>query len=431
MKKIKTIFAIWICLISIIMPGFCQGPPPEEPVVSSQEVKVLEQVVELSEEDLEKAIDFLNAKITSNSSSALDFALGSLYFQKDKLAEAEDSYRKALKKLPGFSRARANLARVLIRQDKIDEAIEKFKMILLAGKTRPSTLTLIGWTFLLKGQSVPAETAYRQALLLEPEDINAYLGLARCLLQQERFKEAVKVLEDLLENNPLNKELWFLFANANLTLDKPDKAITALECAHRLGLASSEALASLGDLYLNRSQADEALIAYREAFSVEKPSIDRLLRAAEGFVIMLKPDQAAALLERVQMLKQTDQVSLTPEQSRKLYWLEARRAHLKGERKSALKAYKRLLEEDPLCGDGLLALGDLHREMGESEEALIFYERAARIPDKQIEAIIRQAQIEVEREGYSRAVELLEAAQVLKPQVYIARYLEQIRRLVR
>ncbi|MCK4249348.1 MAG: tetratricopeptide repeat protein [Candidatus Omnitrophica bacterium] len=431
MKNIKTVLIILLCLMFINTSGLCREPGSEEPTVSQKEAEILEQVIKLSEEDLETAIEFLSAKVVSNSSSALDFSLGNLYFQKDKLEEAEDAYRNALKKLPGFSRARANLARILIGQGKIDAAIKEFKEILLAGKTRPSTLTLIGYTFLLKDRPVPAETAYRQALLLEPDDINAYLGLAKCLVQQERFKEAVKVLEDLLEDNPLNKELWFLLANANLALEKSDRAVITLECARRLDLASDQALASLGDLYLNQGQADEALIVYKEAFSMEEPSIDRLLRAVEGFIMMRQPSQAAVLLKRGHILEQAGKVSWTPAQSCKLCWLKARQAHLKGEHEFALKAYNSLLEKDPLHGPALLATGDLHREEGRLEQALIFYERAGRIQDKEVKALIRQAQVEVDRQGYGRAVELLEAAQVLKPRAYVTRYLEQVRRLVR
>ena len=56
---------------------------------------------------------------------------------------------------------------------------------------------------------------------------------------------------------------------------------------------------------------------------------------------------------------------------------------------------------------------------------------AGRIADKETQALIRQAQIEVGRERYKRAAELLEAAQALKPVPHVARYLEQVRRLAR
>ena len=135
--------------------------------------------------------------------------------------------------------------------------------------------------------------------------------------------------------------------------------------------------------------------------------------------------------ERLLQQARKSAFSLSPDQRRKLLRLEARQAYLSGDRKAALMAYERLLEEYPLDGDALIALGDIHREAGALEEAMMAYERAARISGKEAQAFVRQAQVEVERERYARAVERLEAAHAMDPRPNVARYLEQVRRLVR
>ena len=61
----------------------------------------------------------------------------------------------------------------------------------------------------------------------------------------------------------------------------------------------------------------------------------------------------------------------------------------------------------------------------------MLYERAASTEGSEAEALVRQAQIEVERERYGRAVELLEASLVFDDAPHVTRYLEQVRRLVR
>jgi tetratricopeptide (TPR) repeat protein len=224
---------------------------------------------------------------------------------------------------------------------------------------------------------------------------------------------------------------WSLLANVNLAQDKNKKAAVKLECARRLGVASPEALATLGDLYLNQGQVTEAVLVYKEAFDVEKPSPARMLRAVEGFVMLNKPKECGDLLEKILALEQKNPNIFSAEQRAKLRHVEARRAHLSGDRPGAIVAYKKLLEENPLDGDALVSLGDLYHESGELEEALIVYERAARVPGKETTALVRQAQVEVERERYARAVKLLEAAQVFKEQPHITKYLAQLRRLVR
>ncbi|RLC46794.1 MAG: hypothetical protein DRH70_04780 [Candidatus Coatesbacteria bacterium] len=405
--------------------------PAQEPIVSSQEAKLLRQVAQLADTDPEAAIKLLASKVTPQSSAALDLALGNLEFQQGRLEEAEEAYRAALKKFPAFARARMNLAQVLIRQEKLSHVTEVLRPVLISGQAGPEAFTLLGYAFLLQGQLLPAETAYRQALLLKPDDVNTSLGLAKCLLEQERYHEAIRLLEGLVEREPQRSQLWLLLANAYLALEKPRQAIVKLECARRLGIASAEVLATLGDLYLNCRQAAEALAAYKEAFAGDEPPLDRLLRSVQGFLMLRMPAEADSLLRQARKVAQESPSSLSPDQHRKLLRLEAQQAYLSGDRKAALMAYKRLLEEDPLDGDALIALGDLYREADELEEAIIAYERAARISGKEAQALVRQAQVEVERERYARAVELLEAAQAIDPRPNVARYLDQVRELVR
>jgi tetratricopeptide (TPR) repeat protein len=432
-EKCKVKKGVWVIqslVVFILSSVVWAGPnysPAQEPTVSVQEAKVLRQVAELAESDPAAAVALFASEITSESSAALDFALGNLNVQQGRLEEAEAAYRAALERFPTFARARMHLAQVLIRQEKLPQVAEVLRPVLTSGQARPETFTLLGYSFLLQGQSLPAETAYRQALLLKPDDVNNSFGLAKCLLEQERTSEAIRLLENLVEREPKRSELWLLLANAHLALEKPDQAIVKLECARRLGIASTEALATLGDLYLNCRQPVDALSAYEEAFAGKSPPLDRLLRSAEGFLMLGMPAEAECLLQQARRVA----ASLRPGQRRKLLRLEARQAYLSGDRTAAHRAYERLLEEYPLDGDALIALGDLHREAGALEEAMMAYERAGRISGKEAQALVRQAQVEVERERYVGAVERLEAAQVIDPRLNVTRYLGQVRRLVR
>ena len=425
MKTVKIISVV--CMLLVTLKVYSHFENSEEPTVSKEEAELLKGAVTLSGESPGAAIEMLSAKRTGKSSAAIDFALATLFFQKGDLSAAEKAYREALRKLPSFNRARANLARVLIQQDRLAEAEEVLRIILKSGKARPETLTLIGYTFLMRGESVPAESAYRQALLLKPDDISAYRGLAKCLIDQERYREAIGLLENILEKDPGNSQLWLLLANASVAIDKSDAAITKLECARYLKIASPEAMATLGDLYINRNQPHDALLAYREAFSSGKPSPGRMLRAAEGFVMLRDYRGAEEMIAKLGLSTEL----LSRRQTKRLHRLRAHLSYLKGDRKKAIASYRKLLEEDPLDVDALLALGDLYREECKLEEAVISYERASHIKGKEAEALVRQAQVEVERERYSKAVELLESALVFTHKKGVAKYLEQVRRLAK
>ena len=207
------------------------------------------------------------------------------------------------------------------------------------------------------------------------------------------------------------------------------RAIAALESARRLEAASPEALATLGDLLINQGQPHAARKVYREAFAKEKPSIDRLLRAIDAFLMVRDTMGASAMLKRARVLEKKG--LLTADQSKKYRWQLAREAQINGKIREALKAYQQLLEEDPLNTRVLLAMGDIYQEEKEYERALLAYERAGRLGEMKITALIRQARVVVERGKYQRAIEHLEEAQYLQPQPHVAKYLEQVRRLVR
>jgi len=52
--------------------------------------------------------------------------------------------------------------------------------------------------------------------------MRARANLDRVLIRQDKIDEAIKPLEELLEDNPQRQELWSLLANANLALEKLD-----------------------------------------------------------------------------------------------------------------------------------------------------------------------------------------------------------------
>ena len=79
----------------------------------------------------------------------------------------------------------------------------------------------------------------------------------------------------------------------------------------------------------------------------------------------------------------------------------------------------------------LNALNEFLEILPFDKQAAIAYERMARIGADKVNALIRLAQLSVERSRYQDARHYLEEAQSLKPQTYVADYLEQVKRLVR
>ena len=105
-----------------------------EPRITPEEVAILEKVRPLMGENLPKAEGTLKSRMKPDCSAILDFTLGGIQFQQDKMTEALDNYRKAVAKFPSFRRAWRNIGLIYVRDGKNDDAISAFtRMIELGG----------------------------------------------------------------------------------------------------------------------------------------------------------------------------------------------------------------------------------------------------------------------------------------------------------
>jgi len=411
--------------------GAQQAPDGEEPVATRREAELLARVASVAATNLNAAAAMLTAEDAAKSGAAVDFTLGNLYFRLEKFEPAVEAYTRALEKMPRFRRARLNLGRAYLLQDKPDQAVDTLLYLARFGQPDADGYILLGHALDLEQHPVSAENAYRQALLLDPGNSDGLLGLARSLVRQSRYREAAGLLEELLDLEPERRELWSLTASVRLALAEHDKAIASLESARRLGTADIDMLATLADLYLNAGQPDDAASAFRDIPPDGPLPADRLLRAGQAFIQAGEWQHAAEIIRRVESLRDSSPEALDPKQAAGLLRLKGDLARMRGQKETAAEIYSEILRIDPLDARTLLVLGDLHRESGALEEALMNYERASRIAGHEADALVRQAQIEVERSRYGRAVELLEAAQAFEDRPHVARYLEQVRRLVR
>jgi tetratricopeptide (TPR) repeat protein len=213
-------------------------------------------------------------------------------------------------------------------------------------------------------------------------------------------------------------------------MGKHTKATRTIEKARRLGCADAEMLATLGDLLLNQDQSEDALLAYEAAFAGDTPSMTRLLRAIEGFLMVGDGQRASSMIARAESNLEADDDSSDDTQQTKLLRLKAELAQQEARFDDAMALCDDVLKLDPLDGRTMLVLAELQQDSGRLEDAAMTCERAARVKGYEADALIRHAQIEVARERYARAASLLEAAQTFENRPHVGRYLEQVRRMV-
>lgn len=401
-----------------------------EPRVTPEEVALLERIRPLMGSNMKKAAQTLEQEIKPGSSAMLDFNLGSLYFQQDQMDKALKRYRRAVEKFPSFRRAYRNLGMIYVRDGKHDEAITSFTRMIELGGGDAYSYGLLAFAYAAREDYLAAEAAYRNALLLQPDNTEWRLGLTRCVFKQQKFADAVALLDVLIQRYPEKPDFWLLQANAFLGLKQPLRAAVNLECLERMGKATPENLVLLGDLYLGDDLVDMAAQAYGLAMSAEPPvSPARMLRCSQQLAAKGAFSQAKFVNARLRALREK---SLEPADRAQLAKMDARIAMSQGsDGPELVKALEETLKLNPLDGDALLLMAQYHSRKNAPERAIMNYERAAEIPEFEVQARTRHAQLLVSLGRFNDALPLLRRAQEMKPREEIARYIEQVERVAR
>jgi tetratricopeptide (TPR) repeat protein len=401
-----------------------------EPRVTPDEVKVLEKVRPFMANDLPKAEETLKKQLKADSSAILDFTLGGILFQQEKMADALESYRKAVAKFPSFRRAWRNLGLIHAHDGRFDDAIHAFTRMIELGGGDAYSYGLLGYAYSSKQDYQAAEAAYRNALLLQPDNTEWRLGLTRCVFKQQKFEDAATLLDGLIERYPEKVDFWMLQAHSYLGMKQPLKAAEDLEAVDRIGKATVDSAHTLGDIYVTENLMDLAATAYSRAIDVDpKQPIARPLRAAEVMAARSAVPQARQLVKHIRAAFGD---RLVEGDLRKVLKLEARLSMEDGAGDAdAVQALEEILKLDPLDGDALMLLGQHSSRQNEPDKAIFYLERAESLEAFEVKAKVRHAQILVSLSRYADAIPLLRRAQDLKPREDIARYLEQVERIAK
>ena len=415
-----------------------------EPSPKPEEIKLLKELVELIPKNSAKATELLEAQVNSGSSGMIQMVLANLYFQAGRLPEAADAYQKCVRDYPEFLRAHKNLGLLYLQQGKLDKALTALSRSVELGDNDGRTYGLIGYCLLNKGKFLPAETAYRQAVLNSPENLDWTAGLAQTLYNLAKYEEALALFKDLAAEDPDEQEYWSLMVNVYLNLGDDTKAASTLEIIRRMGQASPENLALLGDIYLNQQVFSLALEAYQEALETGDGLLaETPLRTVDILYTYGSYQLAEQLIEDMRT-RYGD--SLNNEQSMKLLTIEAGLASARGDENAARQSLEQIVEQDATQAGALVELariyykqarklriemapGDTDAEIEISElvqRAILKLEQAARHPDFRLEALTEHGQLLVNETQYAKALPLLRRAYDIKPRANLQSYIKRV-----
>lgn len=398
-----------------------------EPPMSENERSDYEQILPLFKDAPDQALGYLEKlRALPGSSARFDFLIGNLHFQNNRKPQAAADFLKALEKFPDYRQAHANLAILYAQSGRHKEAVRHFSDAIRLGAADSTQYGLLGISHLELENFTAAEEAFRLALVLGPDVKDWKTGLVRALYLQERFTEAVALLEGMIRETPEDDSLWSLQASAQLGRKDMLAAAANFEVLDRLGKLEAAQLSTLGDIYVNEGLLEAAAGAYLRAH--EKTGGADLavpLRAAE--VLLAKQGYLAAR----QMLQKLGEGERSPADRLRVLKLEARIGMAEGREAEAAELLARVAEQDPLDGETLLLLGGYHQKEGRQEKAAFYYETAGNLEAFEADAKVRLAQLYAGSGKYAEAIPLLKRAQELKPRDSVGKFLEDLERFLK
>lgn len=403
-----------------------------EPELSQEERELVRGVLEALAENNDKAAALrqIQNAITSESSAALDFIAASLNAEQGNLKTAISYYETAVEKFPSFLRAYKNGGIMKVQEGRYEAALKDLTRAVELGAVDTMTMGLLGLCYVNTSRYYSAETAYQEAIMMDPSILDWQVGLARALLQQQKYDEAIAVIDQILLEEPENEVYWSSQANAYLGKDDPETAVAIQEIVDRLGKATPESLIFMGNIYLSRGLSELALTYFERALKMDPDQeAEVYVEIAEIMTARGAYQEASSVIGDIR-----DRLSgsLTDEDKLRILRLQAQIALATDQGERVIPILQELIERDPLDGQALMLLADFYSAKEDVDgyaRADLYFDRATKVPEWEVRALISWARSYVSRESFRKAIPLLERAQVLNPQEHIGRYLEQVRKV--
>jgi len=402
---------------------------PKFDQTKTNEVAFYRELANVMGQDLSKAAYMISTNLTEESNPIFDYTLGTIMLQNGDNNKAITHLDKAIEKFPSFLRAWRNLGMAHVRAGNFGEAIKPFTKAVELGGVDGQLYGMLGYCYMNEERYLPAEGAYRNAMIFMPEHKDWKMGLIKSLLGQSKFTEASRMVAELLAKSPDDTSLWTLQASIFTQQEDFKSAAVNYEVLRKFGKIEFRQLMVLGDIYMSQDAKDLALEVYLESVDKEEPGkAERTVRAATILASRGAFDEAEQLVKKVRAIHGD---KLSSDEDLKLLKVTSKAALAKGDTDAAVKILEKVIEKDPLDGEALLMVGDHYLKNQEYEKAEHRFDLAGRITGFEADAFVKKAQIKVKQQKYLLAVEDLRKAQKIKPRDSVQRYLEAVERMLR
>ncbi len=183
--------------------------------------------------------------------------LGRLYILNKEMAKAETSFKTAVHLQPDSEEAVTNLAYLYNEQGNATKAAETLSAVPEAGRTA-KLYSALGYTYEQQRQYKKAIDAYRKAVDIDNENLDALRGLAQNLLSDGQLEAALEQYKALIEEDPQDAQAQLRSADIQRRLGRHEAALENLKKAQSLVQDSLEVPYNFALVYAAQGRYEEA-----------------------------------------------------------------------------------------------------------------------------------------------------------------------------
>jgi tetratricopeptide (TPR) repeat protein len=238
------------------------------------------------------------------------YNLGNALARLDRLDESIEALDFCLAIEERFTSAHFSKARNLLVQGKFQDAIECYQETIEFDGPQAITFSYIGECYEKMENPQQALIHYDQAIALDPNWVDAWIGRGVVKDMQDRPLEAVKDLEHAVKLASEHSDGWFYLANAYARCERYDEAFQAYTKMNALEPENLDGWLDHADLLLRMKGPDAAAKKLREGEQVHKLTGKYRYRLVSYMLRMGHQQQALLELEEALMADHAGHVQL-------------------------------------------------------------------------------------------------------------------------
>nr|WP_305888564.1 tetratricopeptide repeat protein [Methylomonas sp. SURF-2] len=391
-----------------------------------------------AEKGLEKIVSVEKNNQTGLAAQAI---LAEIFIDKKQYDKADTAVSNILSENSDFVEANLLKARLFLINNKVDDAIELLNKVVWTKNDSDNAFMLLGQAYSTKKDPKQAEKNYKQALELNPANLQAFIPVYGKYLQANQKENARQLLEKALKAKP--NQAMFLTYKAELDISEK-RWDEAQETVQRIALFSKNKTIPVyfqANILQGKGQYADAVKLYEKILNEFPGHLNSLVNLIRSYDGLKQRDKSLAFVEGLHQKNKEDltivgvlsdlymadkdyvkvkqllenQIKLLPDKSVPLYLALAKvEAVLKKSADGAKQVYLAGLQANPDQPQLLLALGSLYEQLNDKNEARKVYEKIIEKTPDNILAVNNYAALLLESDQAEDLAKGLEMAQRFK-----------------